>query len=227
MDTSTMTTGPNGEYNHLRREILNDANIVSQIFTVSVTASAILIAAGFQQQSWVLFLSTPILLIPSLGFISAKFQQDIKIASYLYVFHENFNGNGNKCEWERNYLQLRDYSQKKYKTDEPRYSPSLSFVQAYIALIFLSITIAWVGFFTWSTFFKDGLSSGLQQLYSNLPNTTGIVSIAVLLIFTIVIVSVTAVLANRIYYYLSVEFYKKSVSDWEKIKVSHVQAIKA
>ena len=84
------------EYEALRQEIIANAGIIADVFTVSITAAVVILGYGIQREqetegdtgSWLLFLCPLAILAPSLWFISSQLESTVQIATYIQTFLE-------------------------------------------------------------------------------------------------------------------------------------------
>lgn len=123
------------EFNALRDEINTNSQIVAQVTTISLTAASVLIGYGFQQHSWIIFLSPPVLLIPSLWLVTSQLRSTIQIATYIYAVLEPKLGS---MRWERELFKMH----QKGLTPKSAYTVSITGVYALITLA--CIVFAWI-----------------------------------------------------------------------------------
>jgi hypothetical protein len=84
------------EYEALRQEIIANAAIIADVFTISITAAVVILGYGIQREqeteevtgSWLLFLCPLGILAPSLWFISSQLESTVQIATYIQTFIE-------------------------------------------------------------------------------------------------------------------------------------------
>ena len=84
------------EYEALRQEIIANAGIIADVFTISITAAVVILGYGIQREqetegdtgSWLLFLCPLGILAPSLWFISSQLESTVQIATYIQTFLE-------------------------------------------------------------------------------------------------------------------------------------------
>jgi predicted neutral ceramidase superfamily lipid hydrolase len=123
------------EYNSLREEIKNNSQVTAQIFTVTITATALLIGYATQTKNWIVFLSPFAVLIPSLWFISSQLESTIRIATYIKTFIEPKIEDLN---WENKLFQLR----RSGMMPERKYTLSITGIYGTIGLVCL--VFSWV-----------------------------------------------------------------------------------
>ena len=117
------------EYEALRQEIITNAGVTAEIFTISITAAVVILGYGIQREtetegytgSWLLFLCPLGILIPSLFFISSQLESTIQIATYIQTFIEKGQ---DLLNWETRLALLRQASTSPGK----RYTFSISSV---------------------------------------------------------------------------------------------------
>lgn len=129
------------EYKSLRGEINNNSIITAQVFTVTITAAAALIGFGFQTKNWLIFLSPPIILLPSLYFISSQLESTIRIAAYIYAVIEPKSD----FQWETLLLQTRTHGKKGEDRSKVNYVNSLLGVYLLLIVICLGLAAAFLG----------------------------------------------------------------------------------
>ncbi len=123
------------EYNALKEEIKSNSQLTAQIFTVSITATALLIGYGFQEGNWLIFLSPFAIIFPSLWFISSQLISTVRIATYIRVFLEDDNEGLN---WETRLAKSRRYRSK----SDSRYTLSITGIYGGIGI--LCVVLSWI-----------------------------------------------------------------------------------
>jgi hypothetical protein len=122
------------EYDALRAEMLSNAQIVAQVFTVTITGVAALIGFGVQTSNVYLFLVPPLFLLPSLLFIASQLEALLRIAAYIQVFIEQDKPG---MHWETALTRQR------LKQDRSRTSYIFSVIGIYFILILICLTLPW------------------------------------------------------------------------------------
>jgi hypothetical protein len=129
------------EYEALRTEMLSNAQIVSQVFTVTITGVAALIGFGVQTGNVYLFLVPPLFLLPSLLFIASQLEALLRIAAYIQVFIEPDRPG---MHWETALSRLR------LTQDRSRRSYIFSIIGIYLILILICLALPWFFLHTFS-----------------------------------------------------------------------------
>jgi hypothetical protein len=123
------------EYQSLRAEMMSNSQIVSQVFTVTVTGVAALVGFGIQSGNAYLFLVPPLFLLPSLLFISSQLEALIRIAAFIPVFIEpEMSG----LHWEMALNKLRS------RHDRAQSSYIFSLIGIYFILILICLILPWL-----------------------------------------------------------------------------------
>lgn len=84
------------EYEALRQEIITNAEMIAEVFTISITVAVMIIGYGIQRTQeqkgeasrGLLFLCPLGILIPSLWFIFSQLESTVQIATYIQTFLE-------------------------------------------------------------------------------------------------------------------------------------------
>ena len=122
------------EYEMLQAEISSNSASVSNVFTVSATATAGLLGYGLQAESWLVFLSPFALLLPSLWFIASQLESTTLIATYIRTFIEP---EADGLNWENRLAALR----RRQLHPESRYTMSITGIYGAIGLT--ALILAW------------------------------------------------------------------------------------
>ena len=133
------------EYEALRQEIIANAGIIADVFTVSITAAVVILGYGIQREqetegdtgSWLLFLCPLGILVPSLWFISSQLESTVQIATYIQTFLEEGQ---DVLNWETRLSLLR-------QTDthpSMLYTFSISTVYIGLGMVSLVLSICYV-----------------------------------------------------------------------------------
>ena len=133
------------EYEDLRQEIIANAGIIAEVFTISITAAVVILGYGFQREqeteedtgSWLLFLCPLGILVPSLWFISSQLESTVQIATYIQTFIEKGQA---ALNWETRLSLLRQAGTQPGKL----YTFSLSAVYMGLGVVSLVLSICYV-----------------------------------------------------------------------------------
>ena len=129
------------EYEALRQEIIANAGIIADVFTVSITAAVVILGYGIQREqetegdtgSWLLFLCPLAILAPSLWFISSQLESTVQIATYIQTFLEQGQ---DLLNWETRLSLLRQAE------TQPSLLYTLSISTVYIGLGGVSLVLS-------------------------------------------------------------------------------------
>lgn len=133
------------EYEALRQEIIANAGVIAEIFTISVTAAVVILGYGIQREqetegytgSWLLFLCPLGILLPSLWFISSQLESTVQIATYIQTFIEKGQ---DVLNWETRLFLLRQAGTSPGKL----YTFSISTVYVALGVVSLYLSIFYV-----------------------------------------------------------------------------------
>ena len=130
------------EYETLRQEIITNAEMIAEVFTISITAAVVILGYGIQREqekkgetsSWLLFLCPLGILIPSLWFISSQLESTVQIATYIQTFLEKGQ---DALNWETRLSLLRQAGTQPGKL----YTFSISTVYIGLGMVSLLLSI--------------------------------------------------------------------------------------
>ena len=133
------------EYEALRQEIIANAGIIADVFTISITAVVLILGYGIQREqeteedtgSWLLFLCPLAILAPSLWFISSQLESTVQIATYIQTFLEKGQ---DVLNWETRLSLLRQAGTSLGKL----YTFSVSTVYIGLGVVSLVLSIGYV-----------------------------------------------------------------------------------
>ena len=133
------------EYEALRQEIIANAGIIADVFTISITAAVVILGYGVQREqetegdtgSWLLFLCPLAILAPSLWFISSQLESTVRIATYIQTFIETGQ---ELLNWETRLSLLRQAG----TSSGTLYTFSISTVYMGLGIVSLVLSICYV-----------------------------------------------------------------------------------